>query len=313
MSTSRPWAATSARYGTLGEHGDWRIAIEHYYWDRLEPAFELAQSLGLSYGAAYVRWYRLIEAEHATRQAGRRERVNDWLELETVPAETADAEGLAQEVLAVCEKVGRRFRWEHGAATLVSVLTEEADAPWTIGRYGYMTDKYPFDKICIPHYATTDAAELERVVSHEYAHVISLNLSSGLVPRWLDEAIAQVAGQDMDDASRRAFASGAAPWLSPHDLELAFGAEREDALDGRRLWLAYQQSSQIGRFLVHLKGEAGLGDLLRAFSNNSVWTDLKLRLTGRPEVDEALGEVYGLSTTDLFAQTLDRIKGAAFS
>jgi hypothetical protein len=282
-------------YGLIGERAEWNNVLEHYYWDRLEEAFRTAQTLGAGFGGGGIRLYRMVEAEHITRVRGQVVTVNDWLSIETIPDEVSDVADLHQGVLTACDAVAQKLGWQHSAKTLVSVLADEVDAPWTLGRYGYMVDKYPFDKICIPWASTKDPQALREVVAHEYAHVIALNLSEGKVPRWLDEAIA-MSVESSDERQDYAFRSGQQPWLSPHDLEVAFGREQGD----RTLWWAYQQSAVIGRFLLGKSGSRRIGDLLRGFANNSTWTELKIAVIGQPHEDEALREVYGMSVRELF-------------
>jgi hypothetical protein len=309
METGRPWAGAATRYGAVGENAAWRNALEHYYWDRLEPAMEVASSLGVGVGGYGARTYRLIEAEFVTRRRSRTEEVQAWMRLETIPEEVEGAAGLADGILRACEEVGRRFEWDHRAPVLVSVLAAESDAPWAVGRYGYCIDKFPFDKVCLPQAAAHHPEHLHQVTAHEYAHVVVLNLTQGQAPRWLDEAVAMVAQRDVDEGMRAAFASGEQPWRSPHDLELAFGAEGDEAEDAQRVWAAYQQSALIGHYLADRHGEASLGRLLRAFSDNSPWTELKMRLVNQSPADEALRETFGFGEDELFERAAQAATG----
>lgn len=304
--TPRPFA--TSRYGTLGDHMEWRTAIEEYHWDRVDNAYRLVSTLGVGKEAGYEGWYRLIEAEAETRARAEVRRLTDWLELETIPEETEHAEDLPDRVLEACDGIAERLGWKHSPATRVSVLTAEADAPWAIGRYGYMADKYPYDKICVPLRALSDAAELRSTVAHEYAHVIALNGAEGKVPTWLDEAIAMLAEPNPDLVARRAFVEGHADWLWPEDLDRAFHAERRGGENSRRVYFAYQQSAWLGRFLVSLCGEARIGELLHGFANNSAWTEVKMRVTGQSPADEALREVFGMSEHEVFSEALEWIK-----
>lgn len=291
----RNWSRNTAAYGSIGERVEWQNVLEHYYWDRLEEAFRTAEALGAGLGAQGLRLYRMVEAEYMTRVRGTRRQVADWLEIEVIPDEIELSNELIEGIASACDAIADKLGWEHGPQTLVSVLSDEADAPWTLGRYGYMVDKHPLDKICIPLRAARDPDALHEVVAHEYAHVISLNLSQGRVPRWLDEAVAMSAETDRK-APAQDFVDGKAPWLSPRELEIAFGREQNDS----GLWWAYQQSHVIGEFLIALAGSARLGDLLRGFANNSGWTELKMAITGQPHEDEALREVYGIGLRELF-------------
>jgi hypothetical protein len=88
--------------------------------------------------------------------------------------------------------------------------------------------------------------------------------------------------------------------LGHEDLDGAYYLNREDSREHRLVWLAYQQSAVIGYFLSSLKGERGLGDLMRAFANNSTLKDILLRFREDGATDEALKEVYGFGTRELF-------------
>ena len=308
MTPNTPRSFATSRYGTLGDHMEWRAAIEQYHWDRVEEAYALINELGIGGDAGYGGWYRLIEAEATTRARSQVRRLTDWLELETIPEETAYADELPERVLEACDGIAERLGWKHGPATRVSVLAAEADAPWAIGRYGYMADKYPYDKICVPQRALDSPGELRATVAHEYAHVITLNGAEGRVPTWLDEAIAMLAEPNPDLNARRAFANGDADWLWPDDLDHAFHAERRGGENSRRVYLAYQQAAWLGRYLVSLSGEAQIADLLRGFANNSAWTEVKMRVTGQHPADEALREVFGMSEQETFAEALEWIK-----
>jgi hypothetical protein len=52
-------------------------------------------------------------------------------------------------------------------------------------------------------------------------------------------------------------------------------------------------------------GKAKLGQLLDAFTDNTLLTDLKMRVTGQSPADEALKQVYGLGERELFAAVLN--------
>jgi hypothetical protein len=181
---------------------------------------------------------------------------------------------------------------------MVSVLAEETDAPWAVGREGYFIDKYPYDKICLPLRATGDS--LHQVIAHEYAHCITLNLAQGRAPRWLDEAVSVTIEGRIDRRAAHAFATGQIPWLNHLNLGSAF----MNFANPQARWLAYQQAGIIGHYLAHLKGTKTLGDLMRAFSDNSFWTELIDRLKGEPPVEEALRQVYGFGVKKLFKEAL---------
>lgn len=286
----------------------WKEVYDAYFWDRLEAAYEAALSIGTGPGAAGAIFFRQIEGEYWTRKQSVQIEVNSWLSLEFVESEVSHANLLPEPILKACDNIARRLSWDHSAKILISVLTEEANAPWAVGRFGYFVDKFPYDKICIPARATLSPMALQEVVVHEYAHAIVLNLASGHAPRWLDEMIAMMAQGGPDRAIGARFASGEIKWLSPAALNVQYVAEREGQ-SGINVRNAYEQSACIGAYLVDLKGEPALGDLLRAFSDNSAVKELAMLAINIAPADEALKQVYGFGEKDLFKRALDWLKG----
>jgi hypothetical protein len=302
------WVEASMRYGSLGEHAAWRQAIEHYYRDRLDAAYAHAQAIGVGARADYNYWFRLIEAETVTRQRSVRWHLRPWLEIEVVPEEGGPYRPVIErEVEAGVDEVARRFGWDHGAPVLITVLAMETDAPWTYGRHGFCTDKYPYEKICIPHRLLRQERELNRTIVHEYAHVMSLNASQGHAPRWLDEAISMVAERRVSMKDAQAFVSEEEPWLDPFELEGAFNADQQTE-DGRLdVWLAYQQSAWIGRYLTSLKRERALVDLLRGHVEGNLWDGLQAAL-GKDRTEIAMRKVYGRGVMDVFRDAFEYVK-----
>jgi hypothetical protein len=129
-------------------------------------------------------------------------------------------------------------------------------------------------------------------------------MAQGRVPTWLNEGLAMLAERSSDLRVRRAFGSGAAPWLSPRELEAAHHGQRQGEPHPAQTWLAYQQSAWLVRYLVTVAGEKSVSKLLVAFTDNSVWEELKMRLTSQTYADEALREVYGFGEKELFEKTL---------
>lgn len=309
MSSGRSWAGAGGRYGAAGESAAWRVVFENYYWDRLDEAHEGALALGAGTMGHGLVGYRMIEGEHMTRQSSETWQADDWLHIEAIANENPlGQERLTNDVRTACDAVARRFGYEHSSPTLVSVLAHDANVPWMPGRHGYCTDKYPYEKVCVPQRALNDYDELQHVIVHEYAHVINLNLSQGKCPLWLDEAVAMVAEGGVDRRAWSMMANGGAPWLEPHRHNAAFLKNREDPAGHQQVWFAYQQSAVIGHFLVSLKGESALSDLMRAFSNNSFFQDILARFKEGGLADEALAEVYRTNTDNLYRDSFQWLK-----
>lgn len=68
----------------------------------------------------------------------------------------------------------------------------------------------------------------------------------------------------------------------------------------RRVVDAYRQSHLLLQYLLEQKGEDGLRAFLHAFTNNGLWTEIKINVFGEPSVAEAVPEVYGITVAELF-------------
>ena len=298
-----PWDDVAERYGASGEGAAWRAVQTDYHWDRLTEAYEGALSLGTGSGAFGIFTYRMIEAEYATRTAAKREQVTDWLEVEWIEGDVAlSATELHRTLKGAADAVCEQFAWAHGPKTLATVLARSANAPWAPGRHGFCVDKFPYDKVCLPGYLTDSPADLTEAMRHEYTHVMTLNRAAGLVPIWLDEAIAMEASSGIAPDARAQFASGHWPWLAEEELAAAFSTDRESAAGQNLVWRAYQQSACLGAYLGSLQGDVGIGKFLDGFTNNSMVRDFVMRLRGQEPADEALREVYGFGVRDLWSR-----------
>lgn len=284
----RPYAPIAFRYGSLGENGVWHEAIEAYYHDRMEESFAIAQALGAGYGGGALRWYRMIEGEALTRQAAEVVELEPWLALENAKEVEPDLDAIRD----ACRSVAGRLGWNFEMPVRVTILLDAVDAPWHGARYGYCVDKYPYDKICIPARAAADPARLHEVVAHEFTHVVTLNLTQARIPHWLDEGLAMLMESAVPETCR--------DWLEPNALNAAFEADRRDEAGLARSGDAYRQSYALVRHLYRLGGEAKLATLLRAFTNNGLWDEIKINVLGQPSVEEALHEVYGFGQRELF-------------
>ncbi len=287
-------------------HAMWKQAIEHYYWDRLAEAYEVASTQGAGHAGIYLSWFRMIEAEWLTRRDGQRTPVTDWLDLEFVPDDLGPVpvQDLAEVVVASCDEVAQRLGLPHGAKTLVTMLREEARAPWAIAPYGYCVDMHPYEKVCMPVHLLGNGPELRRTTRHEYAHVLTINASGGHAPRWLSEAVSVLMEGGRDRSTEREFYYGSAEWLPIDRLEQAFNAPD----DRRRVWLAYRQAGLVGEYLALQYGESRLGDLLRAHAEGSFWKRLGAGFLGATHTDVAFRDVVGRSPGQVVADALEWLR-----
>lgn len=287
------------------DHIDWKVPIEHFLWDRLAEAHAEASAIAVGARGEYLAWFRMIEAEWLTRQTATIRSVTPWLRfesLEEIPLEVGSA------IAEICDRTASSFGIAERPEVLVSVLSEESDAPWVDGRAGYFIDKYPYDKICIPFRSLFDRSDLEEVVAHEYTHALNLQLSQAKCPLWLNEGMAMLSQRQLDPRLKIAFASGQAPWRDPHPLDAAFHAEVRGDRDYGGIHRAYEQAAWIVRYLVKLGGKEKLSQLMRAFNDNSFLTELKMRLVNEDPAEEALTQVYGLHQDQIFEQSLEWLR-----
>jgi hypothetical protein len=292
-----------SRYGLnlIGDQGVWREAIRAYYEDQVEQAFELVKPLGATFGGAVLNWYRLIEGEARTRELGTIREVEPWLSIETIDSELEGLDRIQRQIREACISVADRLGWTFEVPVLVSVLTGESDAPWHSARYGYAMDKIPYDKVCLPSAISFNSQDLEAVTRHEFAHIVTLNKTANRAPTWLEEGISQlVEGRIVSPLSA---------WLAPHELQRAFGVDRREAANLRGVGDAYAQALALVDHLHKLKGDQGIRDLLNAFTNNSLWDELKIGLFDASATDEAIHEVYGFNVAVLFEAAVPRILG----
>jgi hypothetical protein len=290
------------RYGGAGEGAAWSAVWQAYLMDRLEVARAASLELGAGEFGSGLDLTRMIEGEWLSRQGSETMQVTDWLTLEFPDDESGlDPEDLARLVQEGCDQVAADFGWEHGAPTWVTVLRDEADAPWMPMRHGYCVDKVPFDKVCLPVYLTDDPEELLPAVRHEYAHVMAHVRSDGLAPTWLDEAVAMVADGERDERSWRRLAGGGAAWLAPDELDLAFLEDRESGAGRSAVALAYAQAHMVGEWVAARHRREALGRVLDALREPGLWRAVLGRLTGERPESRAFREVLGVSVEEAFA------------
>lgn len=283
----------------------WEVALEHYQSDLVEEAFDLIADGGIGETGRLLSLYRLIEAECITRRKAEVWQVNAWLSLEYIPREVVGwKEILPSRIVDGCNAVAERLGWRHEQLTRIAILAEETDADWATYPYGYCSSKEPYEKICLPSYLLEDAEDFHCAVKHEYAHVISNSLSDGHAPRWLEEAISMLAEGNVDAEITLDLRTGEAPWLSADQLERVLESRGEEEGQVPTTLRAYQQAAWIGRYLHSVGGYSNLRQMLLAHADDSIGTNLKLRLLGRERVEGAIQKVYGRSLAQVFDEAL---------
>ena len=291
--------------GDLAGQGPmWGAVGALYNSDDVVAAHAMALELGMGEGAWQLSFFRLVEAEAISRKESRVVGLAPWLEFEYLPHEMRGFKVFWEASLEGCELVAGRLGGDHGVRTRIAVLADDADAPWATNPHGYHTVRKPYDKICLPAYLQDDLAEFRQAVAHEYAHVITQALTEGRAPRWLSEAVSVLAERSFDPKAALALRQGA--WRAPGPLEAAFAGDEEGENPEWDVWLAYQQSGAIGRYLAGLGDELRLGDLLRAHTGRGFWGRLGAQVAGRSPTDQALRATYGISVAELFEAARER-------
>jgi len=151
------------------------------------------------------------------------------------------------------------------------------------GAHGWVAGLYD-GKIRVPAdgLAEAPAAEVRRVLTHEYAHALLRATGGPRVPAWLHEGFAQVAEGRPRDRARRGLRQGSVP--SVGDLSKTFVRER-DADEARRL---YDAACDFVYYLIGRGGTPLLAELLDALGRND-------------GLDEAMERLYGDDLEGLFA------------
>jgi hypothetical protein len=279
----------------------WNAALELYHGDDLDAAWHEVEKSGIGESAVFAPWYRLIEAEYVSRRQSKQVRLRPWLEFEFVPHQLQGLEQqLSVAIVEACDRVADRLGWQHTVPTLICILAQETDAPWATNPYGYCTEKIPYEKICLPDHLVDDPVEFRQAVAHEYAHVISLNLADGYAPRWLEEAVSVLAEDEGDPSAFEELSTNPESWLTPHELEAMFEATSDE--DHDKVWLAYQQSGWIGRWLDSHGEPDVLRKLLSAHTNERAWRNMLMTVRGLTRTDQALLDTVGINTQTLFSR-----------
>lgn len=294
------------KWGASGlDHIDWKVAMAHYDAERLPQALEAALDVGIGQSTAYLSIFRTIEAEAITRERSRVINVGQKVELEFVSEEAeVFLDRLTPLALSAFDEVSARFGYRQEADVRLTVLSQETDAPWLFGRYGYCVAKDPYFKICIPLHLVHRPDELSRTLKHEYAHVVVGSLSGRKAPRWLDEAAAMAAESSFLRQEARDFASGREEWLDADELN----AELRYAEDERGRWLAYAQAGLIGLYLAKHYGEPKIAELARSFSSADFFPTLISRLKGEGDDESAIRRTFGIRRQALFESALDWVR-----
>lgn len=299
-SASREDEATAYPYRPLPpEVSEWATVHGLYFKDQVIEAQDMLDAVGIGSRGEYAPLRRLIIAEAETARYSNLLDLEGNLVLEFIPGEVPiTADDLAKVVQHQFESICAVLGYDRSSPTLVTILKRGTDVGFNLG---YESPKQGYDKVCLNAETLYDGSFVG-VLRHELAHVAAYQLSASLVPTWVNEGIAVYLGGQLSTVG--------SDWDTPRELEAEFGRTASPLraeLNAREA--AYQQSGWLIWFLVSEFGEAKLGELLRACTQESVLGFFRRALALGSRMEEPIRRTYSISEGELF----DRAKKAVFS
>jgi tetratricopeptide (TPR) repeat protein len=152
----------------------------------------------------------------------------------------------------------------------------------TTGAHGWVAGLYD-GKIRVPAAGLSQAraAEVQRVLRHEYAHALVRAVGGPRVPVWLQEGFAQVVeGRTMTDAVR---------YVMPSNVPSL-----------EELGTAFTKQQSVERARVLYAAALGLTRHLFSHGGGPLLADLLDRLGRNEDLDESLRRVYGRDLSELY-------------
>lgn len=202
------------------------------------------------------------------------------------------AKEVARRVPKIRRDMETRLGWELGYRPEVILLKDRDTFRQTGAGGSVVAFAVPRRGLIVIDYSRlrTDPFGLEPILAHELVHLIlHHHIPETLIPRWLDEGVAQWAGGGaaeiplMEDVGPRLVqAVLAGRWVPFRDLAVGFPAEDPD------LSLAYEQSRSMVDYLAGRGGTEGFQRFLALLKN------------GR-RIDEAVEEAFSVSFGELEA------------
>ena len=129
--------------------------------------------------------------------------------------------------------------------------------------------------------ALADAAELDRVLAHEFTHAVVHSLAPRGVPVWLNEGLATV----LDSASPGAAESAVAASNEARSLPLALLTRSFSGFSGEQAQVAYGKSALAVRRLLDEAGGFAVANLLRDLGDGAPFEQAFERRMSRPFKD----------------------------
>jgi tetratricopeptide (TPR) repeat protein len=171
------------------------------------------------------------------------------------------------------EEYGRRYNFTPTGPILIELFDKHDDfavrnvgLPGMVGALG----------ACFGRVVTMDSPKAlppgsfqwEATLWHELSHVFTIQMSNQRVPRWLTEGVA--AFEEKREKPE---------WARPNDLEFVTLLNRGETIklselnaaftNPQTISLAYYQAALVIEHMVQLYGDAGIGKLVRAYSDGS--------------------------------------------
>ena len=286
----------------------WDRAIALYDQDKVLEASALARQLSVGAWGEYIAWWRTIEAEAQTRKAVVVLPIADWASLEFVEDEFGSLrEERVRLLLQVCDATARTLNWHHKAATRFTILLEASYTDFATHPEGYMAEKDPYYKICLPMYVCEDPEEFASAVAHEYAHVISTEIADGRADRWLEEGISVWLEGEPNEEVLQMFRDKTMEWHSVESLEQllegggAFNEIDDEEFDS--VYVGYQQAGAVVRHIAGLFGAEKITEILTAHLRANLGESLVLISA----TESALLHVTGAGAQTHFSAAYQRL------
>lgn len=293
-----------AVWGMVRNDQTWRASFEHYASDRLQEAFDIASKAGVGQAGEYAEPLQVIDAEQETGRRSEITRINEWLEVESIPSERTlsvfdTGEAAERAIASMFAAIGLKV----GSPVLVTILAREVVLPAHLDRSGYVVLKNPYAKYCVPEEAARSMdsleAHLEGLAACHAAGVISYESAAP----WMVAATEALSRLWVDDATRHQFCSGQLKWVEPGELNLRLIGMHLGDEPGDTTSAALAQAILVGRYLLRLAKPAALRECLAYHAPTNLYHSLQLLLSNDPTRD-ICKKVYGFAPEYLFEQAL---------
>lgn len=288
----------------------WNAALRLYRRDQVVEALEIASDSGGGDRGELVGSLQIIDAEARTSQESIITRVNEWLEVEMIPAQIKlqmSSSDFAKEIGEIAEaairKVWAKIGLRIGHDILLSILSEDVVLPSHVDGSGYVTLKKPYAKYCLPASAAQDITVLGVQIQMLAACHAAAVISSSMAPPWLICATEAMTDIAITNEARYGFCSGNTKWLEPGKLNLRLQGKDHEENPVKSATDGLDQAIIVGRYLIEHHGIKAFRDCLSYHSPASAFHYFILLLSGDPTRD-ACKKLFGFAPEYLFEQAL---------